>query len=210
MATSPRLIAIASFGLGNVRALANIYQRHEIPSIVATSPEQLLTATHVILPGVGAFDWAMERLNASGLRSVLDKIALEFRRPVLGICVGMQMMAEGSDEGQRPGLGWIAGHVEQLPLTHNGRPVALPHMGWNDIAHDVDPIFADLESDALFYFLHSYRVVPRDKVVTIATADYAGPFTCAMRSANLVGVQFHPEKSHHWGERILLNFARQP
>lgn len=200
------MIAIVAYGVGNVRALAQIYERHDLPVTITDSPASLLEASHVILPGVGSFDWAMERLHRSGLRDTLDEIALVRRRPVLGVCVGMQMMTERSDEGRLPGLGWIPGEVRRMSAISGHEP--LPHMGWNDITpENGDSLFKELESNAAFYFLHSYHVVPAHRSTSIARAWYGGEFVCAVRQHHLAGVQFHPEKSHDSGARLLLNFA---
>jgi glutamine amidotransferase len=200
------MIAIAAYGVGNVRALAQIYERNGVPVTITDSPASLSEASHVILPGVGSFDWAMERLQRSGLRDTLDQIALVRRRPVLGVCVGMQMMMERSDEGTTPGLGWIPGEVRRMSAVSGDEP--LPHMGWNDVTpDDGDALFRGLESNATFYFLHSYHVMPASGSMSIARAWYGGEFVCAIRQHHLAGVQFHPEKSHDWGVRLLLNFA---
>lgn len=197
------MIGIVSYGVGNVRAFMHIYARYGLEVAIADSPERLQCASHLILPGVGSFDWAMERLDASGLRPVLEDLALNRGRPVLGVCVGMQMMADGSDEGDRAGLGWIPGHVGRF----TDATLRLPHMGWNDVAATADPLFDGL-NQASFYFLHSYYVSPATTTSAIARADYGAPFVCGIRRDRIAGVQFHPEKSHHWGERLLLNFAR--
>jgi glutamine amidotransferase len=197
------VIAIVSYGVGNVRAFASIYERAGIPSTVASTPADLRNATHLILPGVGSFDWAMTRLNQSGLRETLDELVLQRRIPVLGVCVGMQMMSRTSAEGILPGLGWIPADVQHLSTQAEGLP--LPHMGWNDVEPATDPLFEGM-SPAQFYFLHSFHVVPHGAAV-IAHASYGREFVCAVRHGHIAGVQFHPEKSHHWGERLLRNFA---
>jgi glutamine amidotransferase len=200
------VIAIVSYGVGNVRAFARIYERNGFEVAVTDSPAVLERATHLVLPGVGAFDTAMEKLQSSGLRQVLDELVLVKRRPVLGICVGMQMMAKRSDEGELPGLSWIDADVRRLD-PHAGA-LALPHMGWNEIEPADDPLFDDMPPHAAFYFLHSVSVAPDKPSAAIARTDYGQTFVCAVRHGRIAGVQFHPEKSHHWGERLLLNFAR--
>lgn len=202
------MISIVDFGLGNIQAFLNVYKRLNVDARTARSADDLRGATKVILPGVGAFDHAVERLDESGMREVLDDLVLRQRVPVLGVCVGMQILGSSSEEGTRPGLGWIDGRVRHLNALSVDGPLQLPHMGWNDVeAATGNPLFAKLESDARFYFLHSYYFeCNRDKDIA-ATSFYGRSFCCAVSSDNIHGVQFHPEKSHHYGMRLLQNFA---
>jgi len=201
------VIAIVHYGLGNVQAFANIYKRLNIPAGIAETPEGIRVANRLILPGVGAFDWAMKRLDASGLRPALEE-AVGRGKPVLGICVGMQMMARRSDEGILPGLGWIDGEVRRFDETAFTQQTHLPHMGWNDVTpRNGNGLFRDLSQGARFYFLHSYYFVPRNPDHVLATTDYNGRYASAMRAGNVLGVQFHPEKSHAWGIQLLKNFS---
>lgn len=202
------MIAIVNYGLGNVCAIANIYRRSNIAVCIASTPEELRAATKIILPGVGAFDWAMRRLDASGMRAALDEEVLGRQKPVLGICVGMQMMANRSEEGVLDGLGWIAGEVKRFDSQERGETLQLPHMGWNDVQPREDGgLFDKLGSGARFYFLHSYCFAPRSQNHVLAVAEYGGRYACSVRAGNVHGVQFHPEKSHHWGIQLLKNFA---
>lgn len=202
------MIAIVDYGLGNVQALINVYKGLGIPARLAKCADDLTGATLLILPGVGAFDWAMTRLNESGMRGRLDDLVLVEKKPVLGVCVGMQMMARGSDEGSLPGLAWLDADVKLLAAAEPAPRLCLPHMGWNDVEPVTEVgLFDDLGRDAQFYFLHSYCVVPRAAGDVLATSVYGTRFACAVRRANVHGVQFHPEKSHRWGERLLKNFA---
>jgi len=150
------MIGIVNYGLGNIHAFANIYKRLNIPAEIASTPQDLRRAEKIILPGVGAFDWAMTRLNESGLRDALEEMVVGDGKPVLGICVGMQMMANKSDEGVLDGLGWIAADVKKFDHERFTQKTHLPYMGWNDVlpqgGHD---LFRNLESEARFYFLHS-------------------------------------------------------
>lgn len=199
-------VTLVDYGLGNIQAFANIYRRLNILVAVARNADELAVAERIVLPGVGAFDWAMDRLNASGMRACLDDLVLAKHRPVIGICVGMQMMAARSDEGSRPGLGWLNAEVRCFPGELSGRPVQLPHMGWNDVeAADVG-LFAGI-ADPRYYFLHSYYFKPNEPGDVLASADYHGRFAAAVGRGNIFGVQFHPEKSHHWGVQLLKNFA---
>lgn len=199
------IVTLVNYGLGNIRAFVHIYQQLNIPVEVATTPGELAGAEKIILPGVGAFDWAMMRLNDSGLRDTLDKLVLQQQVPVLGVCVGMQMMARCSEEGRLPGLGWIDAEVVRFNQAQVGTP--LPHMGWNNVQPTVsDSLFRDIEAPR-YYFLHSYCIVPRLHSDVLATARYGSDFTAAVRSRHIFGTQFHPEKSHQWGIDLLRNFA---
>lgn len=196
------MIAIVDYGLGNVFAFRNVFERLNIAVAMARTPVDIAGADKLILPGVGAFDHAMDRLDASGLRDAIEDSALVKKRPILGVCVGMQMLTESSEEGERPGLGWVPGMVRKFDAS-----VDLPHMGWNDVkALRRDDLFREIH-DARFYFLHSYYVQCRDAADALAEASYGGEFCCAVSRDNLFGVQFHPEKSHHWGMQLLKNFA---
>ena len=203
------MISIINYGLGNILAFVNIYKRLNIPVSVVTTPGQLLHAKKIVLPGVGSFDWAMSRLNQSGLREVLDTLVLQKQIPVIGVCVGMQMMANRSDEGESEGLGWIDADVKRFDVTRFAQATHLPHMGWNDVTPVKEsPLFAGLERDARFYFLHSYYFAHKKEEHVLAQTDYSGLFTSAAHRGNIYGVQFHPEKSHHCGVRLLKNFSK--
>ncbi len=202
------MIMIIDYGLGNIRAFVNLYARLNIHLSIARSADQLRLATKVILPGVGAFDNAMRKLNNSGMRDILDKLALNHQAPILGICLGMQMMANRSDEGQLQGLGWIEGDVKKFDQERLSEKTCLPHMGWNDVVpQNSDDLFRNLEIGARFYFLHSYYFVPYSQDSVLAVTDYGGLFASSVRCGNIFGVQFHPEKSHQWGIQLLKNFA---
>ena len=202
------MITIIDYGLGNIRAFLNVYKRHNIEARTARSADELVGATKVILPGVGAFDHAMERLEQSGMRATLDDLVLERRAPVLGVCVGMQMLAHGSDEGKRPGLGWIDGHVRAFRSWEPARRLPVPHMGWNDVRPTSGSgLFRDLDSEARFYFLHSFFFECAQPEDVRAVSPYGADFSSAVGHGNVHGVQFHPEKSHHFGTRLLRNFA---
>ena len=201
------MIKIIDYGLGNILAFQNMYKRLNIPVGVAKTADDLDGATKLILPGVGAFDSAMEELVHSGMRQCIEKLVLENGIPVLGICVGMQMFAERSDEGQLPGLGWIPGEIKGFKHLHQS-DLMLPHMGWNDIrAMPGSRLFNGLQEDARFYFLHSYYFECTNAEDVAAVSDYGGSFSCAVSRGTIYGVQFHPEKSHHFGAKLLKNFA---
>lgn len=202
------MIHIVDYGLGNVQAFANMYKRLGIEATRVRTAEELEGATKVILPGVGAFDKAMELLDSSGMRPVLDVLVARKKVPVLGICVGMQMLATSSEEGKLPGLGWVPGTVRSFASSAASSALPLPHMGWNDVAPQAgSALFAGLETDARFYFLHSFFFDCADQGQVAARATYGLNFGCAVSAGNVHGVQFHPEKSHHYGALLLKNFA---
>ena len=203
------MIALVDYGLGNLQAFANIYKRLGIDARPARNAAELCAGDRIVLPGVGAFDWAMTRLNESGMREALDRRVLEDKVPVLGVCVGMQIMARRSDEGVQPGLGWIDAEVVKFDSRCFAGRTHLPHMGWNDVAPVADgSLFRGIEAPR-YYFLHSYFLAPADPANTLARATYGGEFTAAVRAGNVFGTQFHPEKSHAWGVDLLRNFALQ-
>lgn len=202
------MIAIVDYGLGNINAFANILKRLEIPYYFARTDDELAKATKIILPGVGAFDYAISKLNASGMREVLDKKVLGEKVPVIGICVGMQIMADSSEEGKLPGLGWISGEVKKIQSL-GGEDMRLPHMGWNNILiKSPDVLVEHLGPEPRFYFLHSYYFQPKLRSAVVATASYGIEFACIIKQGNIVGIQCHPEKSHHDGMTVLKNFGR--
>lgn len=203
------MIALIDYGIGNLKAFVNLYQRLHIPVEVATTEEQILAADKLILPGVGHFDHAMKSFNDSVMRdSVLSQVK-EKDVPLIGICVGMQMLANTSEEGNEPGLGLIPGKVRNLRSMLQDSRLPLPHMGWNDVIPlPNEPLFSDFcEVDNRFYFLHSFYFEPSEERYSIAKSNYGFDFTCAVKKNNVYGVQFHPEKSHHFGERLLKNFS---
>lgn len=202
-------VSIIDYGVGNIRAFVQVYKRLNIDVSVAQTAADVSAATRLVLPGVGAFDWAMGRLNASGLRSSIDAAVMDRNVPVIGICVGMQMMAASSDEGKLPGLGWIDAEVRHFDVVAPGADLPHPHMGWNDAKpakEGSSALFAGMDHPR-FYFLHSYCVVANDAADIIATTEYGVNFTSALNRANVYATQFHPEKSHQWGVRLLQNFA---
>jgi glutamine amidotransferase len=204
------LIYVVDYGVCNVGSILNMYRRLGVPAGVAATPEDIDRAERIILPGIGAFDSGMKNLESRGLIAALHRAALERRVPVLGICLGMQLMAAGSTEGALPGLGWIAARVRHFNEIANGANDGLkvPHIGWNFIEKvRPHPIFEGLDEPARFYFVHSY-CVDCDELDTLARSRHAGiPFTAMLAKSNIVGAQFHPEKSHRFGMRLLSNYA---
>ena len=201
------MIRIVDYSLGNILAFQNMLKRLNVDVAIARTAADLGDATRIILPGVGAFDHAMELLEASGMRPKLTELALERKVPTIGVCVGMQILAQGSDEGSRPGLGWIEGRVRHFSHLASSE-LHVPHMGWNDVTPESgNPLFAGLEQEARFYFLHSFYFECAQAADVAARARYGIDFSCAVRRGNIHGVQFHPEKSHHFGAQLLKNFA---
>lgn len=201
------MIMIVDYGLGNIQAIANIYVQLNVEAEVVKSADRLELADKIVLPGVGAFDWAMECLGASGMVECLRERVVSKKCPVLGICVGMQIMGRRSEEGRLNGLGWIDAEVKRFDNKESLHPVQLPHMGWNDVVpRRTNDLFRGLDAPQ-YYFLHSYYFKPRNDADVLATTHYHECFPSAVCSNHMFGVQFHPEKSHAWGVRLLKNFA---
>ena len=202
------MIAIVDYGSGNVAAIANIYKRLKVPHVVTGDPVELTKADRFILPGVGAFDATMRYLNDAGMVALLNEQIIGLRKKVLGICVGMQILAESSDEGVLAGLGWIPGRVRKIDASLLPITPKLPHMGWNSVSLSDDaPLFSGVNVDDGFYFLHSYYFDAADAADVSATVQYGKEMPCAVARAHVFGMQFHPEKSHANGVAIFRNFA---
>ncbi len=203
------MIHIVDYGVGNIQAFLNMFKRLGFDVQRACKPEQLTGATHLVLPGVGHFDHAMQCLNNSGMRPQLDNLVLVSRVPVIGVCVGMQMLAQCSDEGNLPGLNWVPGKVKSFANHPKLANLSLPHMGWNNLRpNDNAKLFAvGFEDIPQFYFLHSYYFDAEDKSDVAGTAHYGIDFDAVVSRGHIHGIQCHPEKSHHWGEQLLKNFV---
>ena len=202
------MIGILDYGLGNIQAFVNVYKRLGINTRVVRLPTELSHISRLILPGVGAFDHAMTLFNKSGLRSPVEELVTHKHLPLLGICVGMQMLAESSEEGKMPGLGLIKGKVLSLSNLCSIDLFRLPHMGWNNVSFLGSSILSDgLDNEPQFYFLHSFYFAAQCQNDVIASVDYGGRFACAVARSNVMGVQFHPEKSHRSGTQLLKNFS---
>ena len=201
------MITIVDYGMGNLGSIRNMLKKVGAECEITGDPTRVEAATKLILPGVGAFDAGMSRLREAGLVPVLDELVLERKVPVLGICLGMQLMTQGSEEGVLPGLGWVpAQTVRFAPPSDAGLKV--PHMGWN-VVHACKPsgLIAGAEAEERFYFVHSFHVRCRDREDVLLRANYGGDLDAAFEVGNIMGVQFHPEKSHKFGLRLLRNFA---
>ena len=202
------MITLIDYGVGNIFAFQNVYKRLNIPTKIAKRKEDLANAEKLILPGVGSFDYAMAQLNASGMREKLDELVLDKKVPVIGICVGMQIMGNRSDEGKLEGLKWINSEILKFDENLIQQRTKLPHMGWNDVDPiNNHPLFIGLEKEAIFYFLHSFYFKCKNETESIAISNYGISFSSAVHRENIYGIQFHPEKSHQYGEKLLHNFA---
>lgn len=203
------MVTIVDYGVGNINSFLNVYKRLDISISIAKTADDLNKATKIILPGVGSFDYAMQRLNNSGMREKLDELVLINKTPVIGICVGMQMMGNYSEEGVEEGLKWVDASIKKFDESKINIHTKLPHMGWNDVMPINNHfLFKGLENESIFYFLHSYYFHCNDDSNIIASSEYGEQFACAINKDNIYGIQFHPEKSHHYGEILLHNFAK--
>ena len=200
------MISILDYGMGNLGSLENMFKRIGVQSHVISEPSQVHSSTKLVLPGVGSFDHAMRSLNSvDGLRDALNDIAQAGKIPILGVCLGMQIMLAKSDEGAEPGLAWIKGKVLKFDSSLG---IRVPHMGWNQsVSQKINPLFVGIPDDARFYFAHSYFVQVEDKVDSIMESTHGVVFDSAVNTKNIFGVQFHPEKSLNSGMKILKNFS---
>jgi imidazole glycerol-phosphate synthase subunit HisH len=200
------MITIVNYGMGNLGSMLNMFNRIGIPSVVESEPEKICLAKKLVLPGVGAFDAAMSILNSQpDLRFVLENKVRVERVPVLGVCLGMQLLTRSSEEGRLPGLGWIAASTIRIPSDTG---VKVPHMGWNIAKQSSpSPLLKNIGDEPRYYFVHSYAVTVDDPKHSLMRSCYGFEFDSAIACDNIFGVQFHPEKSHRYGMQILKNFA---
>ncbi|MFA6260094.1 MAG: imidazole glycerol phosphate synthase subunit HisH [Bacteroidia bacterium] len=203
------MIGIVNYGSGNIHAIANIYNRLNIAYLISDDPAELNKASHLILPGVGAFDETMKILNSSGLHGYLDEMVLEKRKPIMGICVGMQLLAEGSEEGNLAGFGWIKGTVKRFDASTLTEKPYLPHLGWNTVeVNKPTTLFNEVDLSIGFYFLHSFYFQCTNQADVLGTTTYGIRFASAVQHDNVMGMQFHPEKSHQNGISLFHNFSK--
>jgi glutamine amidotransferase len=202
------MLAIIDSGIANVRSVANAFAAIDCETVITADRGVLCRADRLVLPGVGAFADGMKNLRERGLLDALEEKVRQGGTPLLGICLGMQLLTEtGSEHGEHPGLGWIAGRT--IAFDFAGPELRVPHVGWNNVTIERrEPRFAGLPEDPDFYFVHSFHVAPTHAGSIAATCDYGGRFVAAIVQGNVAGVQFHPEKSHKVGLALLKNFAR--
>jgi len=199
------MIAIIDYGLGNPGSILNMLHKLHFDAIITSDAYEIKGASHLIIPGVGSFDKGISNWNSLGLKDLVDYEVLHKHKPVLGICLGMQMMCIESEEGILSGLGWINAKVKKFIFIE--KSFKIPHFGWEEITVLVNsPLFKGLENEARFYFVHSYHVYLNSAGIETAKCTYGYPFTAAFQKDNIFGVQFHPEKSHSFGMRLLSNF----
>ncbi|NCP84927.1 MAG: imidazole glycerol phosphate synthase subunit HisH [Bacteroidetes bacterium] len=203
------MIGIVDYGSGNIQAIANIYKRLNIECKIINNPAELESAYKLILPGVGAFDECMKQLLESGLKDKLDELVLIKKTPILGICIGMHIMADSSEEGNLKGLGWIKGKVKKFDISRIQSKPYLPHMGWNNISDNNNhKIFDKVDKEQGFYFVHSYYYDCDEEKNVLSTCHYGINFASSIYDHHIFGMQFHPEKSHSNGIQLLENFAK--
>jgi glutamine amidotransferase len=198
---------VVDYDIGNVGSLLNMLKKAGVQAKLSRDPEQIRNASRLFLPGVGAFDTGMENLNRLGLRAALDEAVLQRRVPVLGICLGFQLLTKSSEEGVLPGLGWLDAETVALRNIAGNPGLRVPHMGWSRVQSHDTSLFGGLENDGRFYFVHTFGVreeTCRDTI--LATTEYGCRFVSSAAKGNIAGTQFHPEKSHRYGLTLLQNF----
>jgi glutamine amidotransferase len=200
------MISILNYGMGNLASIQNMFKKVGVSCRLITNAKGVAEARALVIPGVGKFDHAIGQIESMGLRDPLENAAFSRRIPILGICLGMQLMTRGSKEGQLPGLGWVKGDTRLIDGT--SLSLRVPHMGWNLVTvQKPSPYFDDSLAEQRFYFVHSYAVQCDDSADVLTTSHYAGEFVSSFSAGNLLGVQFHPEKSHKFGANFLRRYA---
>mgnify|MGYP003624213572 FL=1 len=202
------MITIVDYGMGNLGSVFNMFKKIGVESKITSDLEEIKGAQKILLPGVGSFDNAMKRINESGLKEVLNKKALVEKVPVLGICLGMQLLTYGSEEGVEKGLGWINAKAKKFHFRKEEK-LKVPHMGWNRVFNSTpNQLTLNLPEEPRFYFVHSYYVEVENQENSILKTNYGIEFDSAIQHNNIYGAQFHPEKSHKFGMKLFDNFSK--
>ena len=208
MTTHQTVTTIVNYGTGNIGSIANMLKHVGALTSIASSPGEIEKAEKLILPGVGSFDAAMRRLDELGMLPILHEKVTGLKTPILGICLGMQLCTEQSEEGALPGLGWIKAKTVRFRFNGGPRELRIPHMGWNSVKiRKASPLFGGTSEELRFYFLHSYHVVCTNEADILTTTTHGYDFVSSFSRDNIIGVQFHPEKSHRFGMELLRNFT---
>lgn len=204
------MITLIDYGVGNMGSVMNMLKKVGVPARVAAGEKDIADAQKIILPGVGAFDTCAGKLQASGWIPMLTEKVMKDKTPLLGVCVGMQLLFEGSEEGNLPGLGWIKGKVIRFREERMNQKLPIPHMGWAEV-ESLRPthLLEEMHDHPRFYFVHSYHADPAHQEDILITAFHGYKFTAGINRGNIHGVQFHPEKSHKFGMKLFENFAKK-
>jgi glutamine amidotransferase len=204
---SSLMIAIVDYGLGNLRSINNMLDRAGVQSVISSEHDILRAASKLILPGVGHFQFGMKSLHDRGLLEVLNERVLEARVPILGICLGAQLLGRGSEEGDSSGLNWVPMNTVGFDRAQMQHGEKVPHMGWATTSHTECALFQGMSETPRFYYVHSYHFRCDDPALVMCTTEHGYRFASGVAFGNILGVQFHPEKSHVYGQRLLKNFA---
>lgn len=203
------MITIIDYGTGNLSSIKNMFKRIGIEAVITNNIEEIEHAEKLILPGVGHFDYGMKNLHNSGLVNILNQKILINKTPILGICLGVQLLTESSEEGIEKGLGWINGKTIAFNKEKLSIHQKIPHMGWSEVNnYHQSKLFTDMQDEPRFYFVHSYHLQLQNKNDCLASANYGYDFEVGVEHENILGVQFHPEKSHKYGMKLLENFVK--
>jgi len=205
----PSSITIIDYGMGNLGSIRNMLKLIGVDAVISSDAATIERSDKLILPGVGAFDKGMENLKSLGLIDVLSKKIILAKTPILGICLGMQLFTKTSEEGKLAGLGWIDARTVKFRFDRDVKNIKIPHMGWNEVMPVKESLlFKDARENLRFYFLHSYYVKLNNPADALTITNYGHEFVSAIENGNIIGVQFHPEKSHKFGVRFLENFVK--
>ncbi|HTN06106.1 imidazole glycerol phosphate synthase subunit HisH [Agriterribacter sp.] len=203
------ILTIIDYGVGNLSSIKNMLKKIGVDSIISNKTDDLINADKLILPGVGHFDYGIQHLHESGLMDPLNDKVLQHKTPILGICLGVQLLTQSSEEGKEKGLGWIKGRTVAFDKPKLDGNHKIPHMGWIDIkGFENSKLFTGMYDEPRFYFVHSYHLQLDNPADVLATANYGYNFAIGIEHENILGVQFHPEKSHKYGMKLLENFVK--